>query len=284
MNRYFTLVFASVCLLALTAQAGRIKKETRHVKSEGAKELDVEIEFGAGELRIYSDDIHDAAVIDLEYDPRHIEYEIDYEIEDHTGLLHIATEHGRKSHIGSLDNQMDVALSSEYTTSLELQFGACEAIIDLGGIPLERLEIEAGAASGQIDFSAPNPERLKRLNIEAGASSLEMYSLGNANFDMMEFSGGVGAFELDFRGEYSGESEINIEIGLGSAEIILPRNLPVHIETNGSGFLSSIDFHNDDLDEIDDGVFESEDFRSAKDRIVMNLEVGMGSIDTYFKR
>jgi len=74
-----------------------------------------------------------------------------------------------------------------------------------------------------------------------------------------------------------------LEIGLGSADIILPRDVPIRVETENSNWLSSIDFHHDNLDEIDDGIYESNDFEDADTRIVLVIEVGLGSIDLYWK-
>jgi hypothetical protein len=165
-----------------------------------------------------------------------------------------------------------------------MEVGACDAEIDLGGIPLTELTMEVGAASGQIDFSEPNPERLKEISIEAGAASVTVLNIGNANFEEFSFEGGAGSFELDFRGEYKDEAEISIEIGVGSAEIILPKGIPIRIETGDPGWFSTIDFHNDDLNEIDDGIYETEDFEDAGVRIYVKLDVGLGSIDVYFKR
>ncbi|MEA1980261.1 MAG: LiaF-related protein, partial [candidate division Zixibacteria bacterium] len=170
-----------------------------------------------------------------------------------------------------------------YNTEINFDIGACDAEFDFGGIALEYLEIDVGAAKGTFEFSKPNPIRLSEINIDAGASSIEMKSMGNANFDELNFSGGVGSFEIDLRGEYQGESRVDIEIGLGSAEIVVPKGLPVRIETEGNNWLSSIDFHNEDLDEIDDDLYESSDFDDSDDRLIISIEVGLGSVDLYWK-
>ena len=85
------------------------------------------------------------------------------------------------------------------------------------------------------------------------------------------------------RGEYSGESRISLDIGLGSAEITLPENVAVRIETEGDNWLSSVDIHGRVVDEVDDDVYESDDFDSADTRIIVDMSVGLGSVDVYFK-
>jgi len=123
------------------------------------------------------------------------------------------------------------------------------------------------------------------MDIDAGASSIDFYTLGNANFERFSFDGGAGSFSLDFRGEaYSGTVHISVDIGVGSADVTLPKGIPVQLEVSGSGFLSSIDIHNNDLDEVDEDIFESEDFDSADTRIIMELNVALGSIDVRWRK
>jgi hypothetical protein len=166
---------------------------------------------------------------------------------------------------------------------LDLEVGACEAEFDLGGLPIRGLSLEIGAASGRIDFSKPNPERLAEMTIEVGASSLEINNLGNANFEEMHFEGGAASCELDFQGDFVGEAKVELEIGLGSLDIFIPRDLAIRVEADESWF-SSVDFHGLRLVETDDGVYESRDFEDAEKRIVFEVSVGMGSVDFHGKR
>lgn len=284
MRNALTVSLALVVLLAGLVLAGRKEHETHRIDAEGAKKIEVELDFSAGELRIHPEDMSEAAVLDVLYDPRRVEYDIEYDVSKATGHLSIETDHRKRKSIDTDDNKLEMILSTRYPTSLEMDIGACDAEIDLGGIPLEYLDIDVGAVSGDIDFSEPNPMRLKEINIDAGASSLDMHSIGNANFELMSFSGGASSFDLDFRGQYKGESTIDIDIGVSSADIILPRGIPVRVETSGSNWLSSVDFHNDDLEEIDDDIFESPDFQDAEIRIILTIDVGLGAVDVYWKK
>jgi hypothetical protein len=277
---YLLLVVA----VAAAAQAGRREHESRQIDAEGAKKLQIKLDFGAGKLSINPEDMSQAATLDMDYDSRRVSYEVDYDVSKETGHLHIESHHRSHTKIDTDDNKLDLHLSTHYPMSLEMEIGACDGQIDLGGMPLENLDIEVGAASGEVEFSQPNPQRLKELNIDAGASSLDMHTIGNANFELFTFSGGAGSFDLDFRGEYQGESRIDIDIGVSSADIVLPRDIPIRVETEGDNWLSSVDFHYDDLEEIDDGIFESPDFEKAKTRIILTLDVGLGSVDLFWKR
>ncbi|HVP07079.1 MAG TPA: toast rack family protein [Candidatus Acidoferrum sp.] len=285
MKRKWLLVAAGVLILAaaVSVVAARIVHKTETVAAKGAKSLDVKCTFGAGKLSISPSAMEDAARLDIDYAPDRVDYDVSYDVRGETGHLTMESDHRSHIHMDSDDNSWDATFSTRYPMALILKIGATEADMDLGGIPLTDASIEIGAASGKLDFSAPNPKRCRDLKFEAGASSLKISHLGNASFDFMKFSGGAGAFTVDFRGEYHGESNADIEIGLGSADIIVPRELPVRIETDGDNWFSSVDVHGGDVDEIHKGVYESPDYAKATDRLRLKLDVGLGSVDLYFK-
>jgi hypothetical protein len=272
-----------ILVAAGTVEGDKYGHERKTIPAEGAKEILVEGDFSAGEFNIKTDDIAEAAIVDISYNPRAVDYDVDWELSGSTLTVTMDSYTRRKSNIDTEDNKWDVTLSRRYPTSLDFEIGACDAEIDLGGLPLKELSLEVGAASGTITFPEVNRERCRQITIEAGASSLKMIDIGNANFDEFEFSGGVGSFELDFRGKYHGESTINIDVGLGSADLILPDDVPIRVETSGGHWFSSVDFHGEDLEEVDDDTYESPGFDKARDRIVLNVEVGMGAVDLRWK-
>lgn len=256
---------------------------TEKVNMNGATKAVITCDFNVGEFYIKPADISELAIADISYNDRRVEYTVDSEKKGDRCLLDMGTEYVRKHDMDTEDNIWDIQLSTRYPMTIDLDIGACEADFDLGGIPITELTMDVGAASGMIEFSEPNPERMEELSIDAGASSIEMRDIGNANFDEFNFDGGAGSFELDFRGTYNGESTIEISVGLGSADIILPKGVPVQIDKGGDNWMSSVDLHNRSLDEVEDGIYESDDFENAKTRIVLIIEVGMGSVDVYWK-
>ena len=276
-------VFAILAVCCVPIAAGEVETVTEKIDSEGAEVLDIRCEFGAGEFVIRPKDIKDAAELKVTYTPRWVTYDIDYRKRGGTGHLFLESNLRRNRSHDDSENEWELTLATRYPMLLDLEVGACEAEFDLGGLPIRELSLEIGAASGRIDFSKPNPERLTEITIEVGASSLEIYNLGNANFEEMHFEGGAASCELDFHGDFVGEAEVELEIGLGSLDIFIPRDLAIRVEADESWF-SSVDFHGLRLVEIDDGVYESRDFDDADKRIVFDVSVGMGSVDFRGKR
>jgi len=285
MNVRVTLAtgFCVVILLAGLSMAGNVETVTEKVDAEGAKNLEVEIDFVAGELLIRGEDIPEAAELKIHYTPRWVDYDVDYKKKGNTGHLYLESELRRSRYDRKAENEWDLVLSTRYPMELSLDVGACEAEMDLGGLRLTELDIEIGATSGTIDFSEVNPERMRELSIEVGASSLEIHNLGNANFERMIFEGGAASCEFDFHGDFRGQSEVELEIGLGSVDVTVPRALAIRVETDDSWF-SSVDFHGLEMVKVDDDVYETPDYDKADDRILFRIEVGMGSVDIYGRK
>jgi hypothetical protein len=280
-----TLTAFSACLIlaASTAWAAQMEHVKESIDAEGAQEIVVSLEFGAGELLIAGADQSEAAVLDIDYDARRGDYLAEYRMRGKTGYLDLETILRRHRDIDTQDNRWDVTLSSRYTHEVDAEIGASDAELELGGIPIRDLSLDIGAASALLTFDKPNPVRLEIFDMDVGAASLEAEMLGNANFERLNFSGGAGSFELDFRGEYKGESRVSIEVGLGSCDITLPDGVPVRIESEGDGWLSSIDVHGGPAKEIEEGLFESDGFERAETRLILEIEVGLGAVDIYFE-
>lgn len=276
------LSLALALALGAVAIADPIKHETVKVAAEGAKRLRYDIELGASTFELRGASLANGLEATVEFDPDYYRYETEFDLKGDVGSISLETDMRSHGHVDTDDNLWDIAITNTLPAEIVLEAGACDANADFGGIPIEELTVKIGAASGEIDFSTPNPIRMRAMNIEAGASSLHMYNLGNANCEEFDMDCGAGSFELDFRGDFTGETSIRIEVGVSSGDIVLPKGVAIQIRGDDDLF-SSIDIHNRSLDEVRSGVWESDDFDSAKTRIVLDLEVGMGSVDIRWK-
>ena len=277
------LVLFTLGSTAVTAQ--EVERLSRTIEAEDARELQIEVDFGAGEFDLTTADMAEVAKVDVHYMPRYIRSDIEYEVNRGVGELFLESSHRKRSwsHDDDLENEWTVVLSERYPTDLRIEMGACDSRIDFGSLPLTNLDIEVGASSSVIDFSEPNSATLEEFNLEAGASSIEVTNLGNANCKRLDFEIGAASCELDFRGDFKGEAEAILEVGVGSVDIIVPRGLDVRLEGD-DGWFSSIDFHGIRLREVDDGVWETDGFDDADDRLIIQADVAMGSIDIYSRR
>lgn len=282
MKRYFILTVGLSLLLGtlvLPAQAAKVKTDSLVFEPQGAREIMLNLDFSAGELTFRPADMVNVAEVKIIYDPEVNDYDADYQVRGERGYLDFESERRSKGDIDTEENRWNIALSTRYPHNLNMDLGAADITMDLGGLALSELMLDVGAASCDIDFSAPNQIRMDEINIDAGASSLEMTRLGNARFDELHFSGGVGSFDLDFSGDFEGRSYVSIEVGMGTADITVPRDLAVRLEADDAGWFSDVDFDRDHFQEVREGVWETRNYDSAEDRLSLDIEVGMGAID-----
>lgn len=121
---------------------------------------------------------------------------------------------------------LDLAIGQMRPFALEINAGASETAFDLGGLPLSRLVIKAGAGKFDVDFSQANPTPMSFMDIGAGAGAFSAKRLVNANFAAMRLGGGVAACALDFGGELGHDASARIDAGFGSIEITVPAATP----------------------------------------------------------
>lgn len=118
--------------------------------------------------------------------------------------------------------RFDLTLGKASAYMLTIETGASESAFDLGGLPITRLAIRQGAGRCDFDFSAPNPQPMSLLNLEAGAVGLEMTNLANANFAEMKVDGGAAGYKFDFGGTLQRDAHVKITTGMSGVDVTVP--------------------------------------------------------------
>lgn len=274
-------VSALALMLSLSAAAAPVETKEFNFPADSIAILYADIDLAAGNFRLTSQEMTSLFRAEVTYNPDRLEVFADYRRRGERGYLEVGSDLFSKFQIEAEDNRWDIELSRSYKTDLKLELGLCDAFIDLGGIPLSDLNLDIGVAEGKLTFSSPNPTELDNISIEAGAAEFEISKLLNANFRTLKFDGGVGDFRLDFTGELHSRAQAEISIGLGSAVIYLPRDLPVRIEAEDN-FLSKVKFRNAAGLRMRDGCYKSEDYDTAASGLGLRIDVGLGSVEIVF--
>jgi hypothetical protein len=121
--------------------------------------------------------------------------------------------------------------------SLFIKAGAYLGDYELGGLSIESLNIGDGAAKATLKFSAPNQIQMSSLEYITGASDVSLEGLANANTTDMTFRSGAGNYTLDFSGELRNNMNVNIESGVSSVTVIIPRGTNAEVITD-SGLMT----------------------------------------------
>lgn len=268
------LVLAGAALLvaapALGAQDWNTVTTSRAF--QGEDELRVDVQFAAGHLRLQPGAAGSLYKATIRYDAELFRPVTEYR----DGRLRVGlnTERGIKLRGGRNAGRLDVALGPDAPVALDLEFGAAQADIELGGLRIRTAEISTGASETTLRFSEPNRDRMSSLKIEVGAAALRATGLGNANVEEISVDGGLGDVVLDFSGEWRGNTTADIDMGLGSLTLRVPRG--VGLQVTKDGFLASFD--SEGLVKRGSGYY-SLDWDTAPHRLTVRVDAAFGSIN-----
>ena len=106
-------------------------------------------------------------------------------------------------------------------------------------MPITRLAVKLGAGKNVMRFSAPNPQVMSLLDLDAGAGGMEVGGLANANFAELTIDGGAASFLCDFGGTLQRDAYARISTGLSSVEIVVPSSTAVRFVSES--FLGHLD-------------------------------------------
>lgn len=265
-------VLAALPSGAVQAQEWRSITSARQVQDRSP--LDVQIRYGAGELKLEPAESPMLYQMDMRYDERHFTPITAYDADARSLRLGTEGSDQRRRNVNVREGgHATIALTREVPLDLQLQFGAGEADIDLGGMALRRVSISTGASDTKVRFSARNPIVADQIRIEAGAASLEVSGLANTRAERFSFQGGVGSTMLDFSGEWTRSATASVQMGIGSVVLRVPRG--VGVKVSRSSFLTSFD--SEGLVKRGNN-FYSTDWETATYQLDLSVNAAFGSI------
>lgn len=236
------------------------------------RSVDVHIKYGAGHFRVRPGAAGTLYRMQLRYDADRFEPVAEYS----RGLLELGVDgRGRSVDIkGDGDRgEMDLELSPTVAMDLVLEFGAVRADIDLGGMTLSDLDLSTGASESRVNFSRPTRGRIRTAEFHVGAADFEAENLANLRADRLEVEAGVGKVALGFGGEWEGDMQVSVSMGLGALELHVPEGVGVRLEKDS--FLTSLEA--DGFVKDGDNHF-SGNWDTAERRLVVEVDAAFGSI------
>ncbi len=278
---YGICLFAALSGLCLSDAFG-FQILHREIDKTREKALTAIVDVSFGNIYLQHGDKNKIVVLDYEDDSEDNDrLQVSYDIRGEEGTLRIRLK--KSSHVwgdgGSDDNhrrKLTVRLADQLPISLDIELGAGRGDIDLSELQIRDLKISTGASSVDVRCDKPNEIAAENIGIESGVSKFTATDLCNMNFKKLKFSGGVGSYRLDFGGHLDHEASAKIEVGLGSVNVSIPRQIAAKLLYDAS-FLSSFDL-DDDFSKTKSGVYETEGYRDSENRLTIQIESGLGSV------
>ncbi|MFL5386107.1 MAG: LiaF domain-containing protein [Longimicrobiaceae bacterium] len=273
---------AAVAVLGATlaachpADAQRMRSTTSARQLQGERRVNVEVEYGAGRLRVAPTRGDLLYRMELRYDDERYRPVTEYDRAAGRLKLGVESREHRGRSRGNRDREQHatIELTRQVPIALSLAFGAGEAQVELGGLALEDVELKTGASRTVVSFAAPNRAAARRVKVEAGAAEVRVSGLGNTRAPRFEFSGGMGETTLDFGGTWTRSATAQINMGVGSVRLRIPRALGVRVTRDS--FLSSFDA--DGLVKRGDAWF-SRNYAQARHKLDISIHAAVGSVE-----
>jgi hypothetical protein len=222
-----------------SADAQRMRSTTSARQLQGETRANVQLTYGAGRLRVSPARGDLLYRMELRYDDEQFRPVTEYDRAGGKLKLGVESREHRGRHHGSNDQHATIELTPRLPLELSLAFGAGEADVELGGLALQDVHLQTGASRTNISFASPNRVAARRVKVDAGAAEVRVSGLGNTRSPRFEFSGGMGETTLEFGGAWTRSATAEINMGVGSVRLRLPRSLGVRIVRDS--FLSSFD-------------------------------------------
>jgi hypothetical protein len=268
-RRCFALLTALALAVPCTASAQDWRTITSMRQVGREDQLNVDLVYAAGQLDLVPGRKGVLYRSTLRYDADVIQPQLSYRNE----TLKLGLEDVRARGRNMKSGQLRLELGPDVPLELDLQFGAARANLDLSGLPVHKLKVATGASETDLRIEQPNPETCEELDLQVGAASFRAYGIGNLNPKRVDFSGGVGEVTLDFTGKARADTDVHIEMGLGSLTLRVPRGTGVRVRKTGL----LVGFDSQELVKRGD-MFYSQDWESAGRRITFDVQAALGSI------
>ncbi len=151
----------------------------------------------------------------------------------------------------------DVTLTKNVPIALDVNCGVSDTTLDLSGLQITDLRVNGGV--GNVNVTVPNVDNSYNVNLNGG--------VGNLNVDVATGA----AVQFDIKG------------GVGSVNIHVPDGVGVKLDANsGVGDIrvpsNYVKVSGGDKRVGEEGVWQTNDFETAKRQVTIHYEGGVGSL------
>lgn len=211
----------------------KMREEAILVEKDKVKALEVDIDLGVGEMNV-SSGAKEWVEGNAEYNIKKLAPQVDYDVHGDTGEVEIKHKGSTRLGLSNIKNTWAIQLNDSIPMDLTVETGASLANLDLQGLQLEKLDIEAGVGDltvnlggdwkksftttietgvGQTTVILPSKVGV-RLTTEKGIGSTKVEGL---------MSKGNGVYVNEAYDKADVVLEVNSELGIGEITFKLDR-------------------------------------------------------------
>lgn len=273
MSRRFAQAVASAVIASpLAAQSWRTLDVARQLSDSAP--TSVQVVYGTGTFGVRGTTNPLLYHMQLRYDGARTQPRHTFDVA--ARKLQIGVQKSEMRFTGRKDNEaghLQLELSRTTPMALDLDLGAVEADLDLTGLRLSRVHLEAGASDAKLRFDSLNATPMSVLDISLGAASFRGDRLANANAKDIRVDAGVGSVELDLSGQWTQDIDLHVEVTLGVVTLHVPSDVGVRVSFKKV----AASFEHEGLVQRD-GAWVSRNWDSAPHKLRVTAETVFGQL------
>jgi hypothetical protein len=132
-------------------------------------------------------------------------------------------------------NRVTIRIPPDRPVDLVGTIGLGSSRLDLGGLWLRRVDLEAGTGEHTITFDQPLRSPLESFVVDKSVGELVVRSLGNASPILSEVRQSVGELTVDLSGAWANDGRVEITNRIGEANVRAPDRARLEIESAAVG-------------------------------------------------
>jgi len=203
----------------------KMREEAILVEKDKAKALEVDIDLGVGEMNV-SGGAKEWVEGNAEYNVKKLAPQVDYDLHGDTGEVEIKHKGSTKLGLSNIKNTWAIQLNDSIPMDLNVETGASLANLDLQGLQLEKLDIEAGVGDLTVNLGG-DWKKSFTTTIETGVGQTTVIlpskvgvklttekGIGSSNVEGL-MSKGNGVYVNEAYDKADVVLEVNSELGIG---------------------------------------------------------------------
>lgn len=226
------LVAASGCRRVRIEDTETAGRDSASIALGDARGAEVELKFGAGTLLVGSKTDSDTLMTGtFETVPERLLPEMDYEVADGVGRLSVTQPPVSAFSAPGYRNEWDLRLAEGVPMRLDVEAGAGECTLELGGLDLSELSVSAGAGEFTVDLtgdwthdldaeiSGGVGEMTLRVPRDVGVRVRSQSGIGSVSAEGLRIDG--GAYVNEAYGTSPVTLDIDLQQGVGEVRLVV---------------------------------------------------------------
>lgn len=211
----------------------KMREEAILVEKDKVKALEVDIDLGVGEMNV-SSGAKEWVEGNAEYNVKKLAPQVDYDVHGDTGEVEIKHKGSTRLGLSNIKNTWAIQLNDSIPMDLTVETGASLANLDLQGLQLEKLDIEAGVGDLTVNLGG-DWKKSFTTTIETGVGQTTVILPSKVGVKLTTEKG-IGSSKVEGlmskgNGVYVNEAydkadvvlEVNSELGIGEITFKLDR-------------------------------------------------------------